>query len=239
MTDRRNQVSVRTSAIVLGAAVLIGLAVLALKYDPTSDAPTDVPPPLDVPLTGATSGLQLPESGYLTVGEEAPRLKATHWTTEMPAAVQSYDGRLTIVDLWGAWCPFARQLSPGLIHMRDEFRDEPVEFVSLTVGLPPADGQAERGWLSGYDPGESLVAFNCLFNDPAYGLAVHPAIYLIGPDGKILWCDAGMRESHADVDEVELAVRSALTKALAAMNSAATSDIPPQSSGDSAEQSRN
>jgi thiol-disulfide isomerase/thioredoxin len=239
MSDNQNQISRRTSAVVIGTAVLIGLVVLAVNFDPSSDASTEVFPPLDASLTGAIPGLQLPEAGYLAVGDQAPPLQAAHWATDTPESVQSYEGRLTIIDLWGAWCPFARQLSPGLIQMRDEFRDEPLEFVSLTVGAAPPDGQPERGWLSGYDPGESLTAFRCLFMDITYGLAVHPTIYLVGPDGNILWCDEGMREQHAETDEVERAVRSAVTKALAMMNSAATSDIPPQSSGESVEPDSN
>ncbi|MBI1314612.1 redoxin domain-containing protein [bacterium] len=233
MTDEHHQISGRTVAIAIGTTMFVGLVVLAINFDPSSDASMEEVPQVDALPSGTASGLQLLEAGYLTVGDKAPPLRAARWTTETPAAAQSYDGRLTVVDLWADWCPYARQLSPGLIQMRDEFRDAPVEFVSLTVGSGPPTGQAERGWLNGYDPGESLLPFRCLFRDVTYGLTVHPTLYLIGPDGRILWCDEGLREHHAEDHEVELAVHSALTKALAAVNSPTASDIPPGSSNDS------
>lgn len=233
MTEPRFTVSRRTASLVIGGALLAAVAVLAVSFDPRSDASTVVPPPLPMDILADTPGLELPESGYLEPGEAAPPLDGIQWSDGEPLAATSYTGRITVLDLWGDWCPFARELSPGLIQMRHDFSDAPCEFVSVTTGPVPSGPPADRGWISGYDTTGALAPFRCLFQDVTYGVTVHPTIYLIGSDGKILWNDGGMRESHADSHEVEQAVRLALRDALSVMKSPGESDIPPPTVGNS------
>ena len=156
----------------------------------------------------------LPESRYLEPGELAPAIKASEWVPAPPAAAKTLRGKFTVLDLWDTWCPFSRELSPGLISMSEEYSASNVEFVSLTIGKSPGKTARQRGWISGYAAGDSLTDYQSLFDDLVNGVAVHPTIYLIGPDGKVVWCDNGMRENHAEPAEVESKLRAALEAAI-------------------------
>ena len=213
MKQDDNQISARSAALAISAALLTGATILGINYYPSQAASTEVPPPISVNTTDVDPQT-LPESRYLEPGESAPAIKASEWIPAAPAAARTLKGKFTVVDLWDTWCPFSRELSPGLISMSEEYSTRNVEFVSLTIGKSPAKTAPQRGWVSGYAAADSLTDYQSLFNDLVNGVAVHPTIYVIGPDGKVVWCDNGMRENHAEPAEVESRLRAALEAAL-------------------------
>ena len=226
MTQDDNQISARSAALAIGAALLTGLIILGVNFYPSRAASTEVPPPISVNTTDVDPQT-LPESRYLEPGESAPAIAASQWIPGPPAAAKSLKGKYTVLDLWDTWCPFSRELSPGLIAMSDEYSTRNVEFVSLTIGKSSGKTARQRGWISGYAASDSLTSYQSLFDDLVNGVVVHPTIYLIGLDGRVIWCDNGMRENHAESAEVEASVRAALDAALDA--AAATSVSPAQS----------
>ncbi len=203
-------VSTQTVSVVLVAVAVVASVVL---FESDSPSALSAGGPLSNP-ADATALVSLPDSGYLAPGTPVPPVGPD---VEFAASDQSFDGysgRLTVLDLWDEWCPFARELSPGQVVLRDEYPAELVQFVSLTVRDTPPPNSPRRGWLAGYQAIETLKAFRCLFHDVTYGLSVHPTIYLIGSDGRVVWCDDGMRERHADPEEVERILRAAIDDAL-------------------------
>ena len=221
MKAGRNEVSARSAALAIAAALLTGMTILGVNYYPNSAASKQIPPPINVNTTGVDPQ-SLPKSRYLKPGDVAPAITASKWTPALPAAAETLKGRFTVLDLWDTWCPFSRELSPELISMSKECSSQNVEFVSLTIGQSPGKAACERGWISGYSAADSLANYQSLFDDLTHGVAVHPTIYLIGPDGKVLWCDNGMRENHAEPAEVESQLRAALEAALAPAGTAST-----------------
>lgn len=213
MKQDDNQISARSAALAISAALLTGATILYVKLIAGGAASTEVPPPINVNTTDVDPQT-LPDSRYLEPGETAPPIKASEWDPAPPAAARTLKGKFTVLDLWDTWCPFSRELSPGLISMSKEYSTRNVEFVSLTIGKSPGKTARPRGWISGYAAADSLTDYQSLFDDLVNGVVVHPTIYLIGPDGKVVWCDYGMRENHAEPAEVEARVRAALDAAL-------------------------
>ena len=213
MNSNDNQIPARSAALAIGAALLTGATILGVNYYPGWAASREILPPINVNTTDVDPQT-LPESRYLEPGEPAPAIKASEWLPAPPAAADTLKGKFTVLDLWDTWCPFSRELSPGLISMSEEYSTRNVEFVSLTIQKSPGRKAPQRGWISGYAAADSLTNYQSLFDDLVNGVALHPTIYLIGPDGKIVWCDNGMRENHAEPAEVESQLRAALDAAL-------------------------
>lgn len=214
MSSLNSAVSTRTACLIILVTTVAGISLLAVQKDPESEASSEVPPPITNALPNAADVANLPEAGYLQAGDRAPEIGSDVRFVSSQMSFDGFKGNVTVLDLWDDWCPYARELSPGLIELVDEYSNSPVRFVSLTVRCIPPPGTPERGWIAGYQAAETLKPFRCLFNDVTYGLSVHPTIYLIGPDGRILWCDGGMREQHAAAEAVEQSVRSAIQDAL-------------------------
>lgn len=208
-----NQISARSAALAIGAALITGVTILGVNLYPSGAASTELHPAAIVNTTGVDPQ-SLPDSRYLEAGESAPGIKASEWIPAPPSAAKTLEGQFTVLDLWDTWCPFSRELSPGLISMSEEYATRNVEFVSLTIGKSPAKTARPRGWISGFAAKDSLTKYQSLFHEMTYGVIVHPTIYVIGPDGKVVWCDNGMRENHAEPAEVEASVRAALDTAL-------------------------
>jgi len=98
--------------------------------------------------------------------QQAPALSGADLMTDKPVSTADYDGKVVVLNLWGAWCPPCRVEAPELekvfteraedgvamlgINVRDENRTAPQDFVRDT-GLT---------YPSIYDPpGRSLLAW--------------------------------------------------------------------------------
>lgn len=207
-------VSLKTACLTILATTATGFALLTFRGSSGSDSSAHNDPPIVDELPAMHETVALPQSGYLQVGDQAPDIGPDVKFAPPSKGLKSFSGKVTVLDLWHPWCPYARELSPGLIQLIEDYADSPVQFLSLTSESVPPTGTPDRGWPIGYGAAETLKPFRCLFNDVTYGLAVHPTIYLIDTEGRISWCDAGMREQHADAAEVERSVREALNAAL-------------------------
>jgi thiol-disulfide isomerase/thioredoxin len=98
--------------------------------------------------------------------QQAPALSGADLMTDKPVSTADFDGKVVVLNLWGAWCPPCRVEAPELekvfteraedgvavlgINVRDENRTAPQDFVRDT-GLT---------YPSIYDPpGRSLLAW--------------------------------------------------------------------------------
>lgn len=117
------------------------------------------------------------------------------------------EGRITLLNFWGTWCPPCRLELPGLARIAKRLEDEPAfQFVPVACGAGDlAETAADtRAFLSE----RRLAIENWGFADPvargifsaAYGLEAFPTTYLIGPDAVVRRVWVGYRSSdEADV----------------------------------------
>jgi thiol-disulfide isomerase/thioredoxin len=131
----------------------------------------------------------------------------------------SLDGKVTLVNFWGPWCPACVVEFPHLVEIEEHFRgDERFQFISISTNQNPFD---ERGLAE--NTAEFLKRHKADFptyRDPKAGTTQaleaafqlegwgYPVTLLIGPDRRLLafWTGYG----PGDEKEVERAVEAAL-----------------------------
>jgi thiol-disulfide isomerase/thioredoxin/5-hydroxyisourate hydrolase-like protein (transthyretin family) len=122
----------------------------------------------------------------LRVGDPAP-LFETVTTDGHPLNLAELRGKYVLVDFWATWCGPCVAEMPNLKAVYDKHsKDARFAMVSLSVDAKPAqpiDFAKKNGiqWIQGFlgEAQKSPVT-------DLYGVEGIPAIFLIGPDGKIL-----------------------------------------------------
>jgi cytochrome c biogenesis protein CcmG/thiol:disulfide interchange protein DsbE len=150
------------------------------------------PPPAH-PAVGRTLG-SLPIAPVADSGAAAPRLA----------------GKVTLLNVWGTWCPPCRAELPGLVRLADRLADDPRFQLVAISSNPAADDFPEvaaetRAFLE--QERIDLDAWACV--DPVgrdilfstIGLEGFPTTALVGPDARIRRVWVGYRPR----DEVEIA----------------------------------
>ena len=137
--DAGRPLSRRAAAGIVSCAAALGLGYLAVVYFAPSwlrwRSPPSSPPPV----------YSLPEGDYptgvLAIGSQTPPLEATGWLNGTPRVEHA---KLTVIDLWSAWCPFCRATAPGLVRTYDKYAGRGVEFVSVTTMPEATSGSTTR-----------------------------------------------------------------------------------------------
>jgi thiol-disulfide isomerase/thioredoxin len=167
----------------------------------------------------------VPATPALKAGDKLPALAAEGWVNGTPPSPSAPGVRLLVVDVWAHWCPLCRQGAPGLVELYKKYAGRGVAFVSLTnMDRNSVIRYVEElaiMWPNGYAAsGETLAALGAGtgMSMPGYGVA--PTLYLVGPDGKIVWSDGQGRYAHVESAkwrrEIEQAIEAALAKEPAA-----------------------
>jgi thiol-disulfide isomerase/thioredoxin len=162
-----------------------------------------------------------PRLHLLAVGAVAPRIEAEGWVNGSPPKPGGREARLVVVDLWADWCPMCRLSAPGLVRTYKKFKSRGVAFVSVT-DLPESmvsDFVEQFGvcWPAGFGAtAQTIEDFGVRRPDQsATGLDIAPALYLIGANGRVLWCDGAARYRHVDTRLVMSELEAHIEKALA------------------------
>lgn len=102
-----------------------------------------------------------------------------------------YKGKVVFINLWATWCGPCKAEMPGIQNLTEKLKDEPIEFVMLSVdkegALPKVTNYLENNQFTfpvfmphGYLPEEMQV--------PSI-----PTTFVISKEGKILMKEVGTR----------------------------------------------
>ena len=113
-------------------------------------------------------------------------------------------------------------MGPKLVALHTKYKDRGVQFVSVTDMHPEANDRYVRGfgipWPAGHGlPVDTVVrlgAVNAGMAAHTPGYLVAPTVYLVGPDGKVLWSDGRGRWRHEKPDALARRIKEALDEAL-------------------------
>ena len=198
----------------LSVSAVAALLIIAGACDRPSEPPPPAEPvPAMPPLVPATPALK--------AGDKLPALAAEGWLNGTPPSASEPGVRLLVVDVWAHWCPLCRKGAPGLVGLHKKYAGRGVVFVSLTNlhrdSVAPFVQEYGLTWPNGYGATPETIAAlgaGSGMSMPGYGVA--PTLYLVGPDGRVVWSDGQARFHHTESaqwrQDVERAIDTALSK---------------------------
>jgi len=95
------------SALVIIAAVIIGLSVKAPKAHAMGNKPQT-----DEYVAPAFSGMDIQGKGMINI--------------------RNYKGKVVLINFWATWCPACREEIPGLIKLREKYKNK-LEVIGISV----------------------------------------------------------------------------------------------------------
>jgi thiol-disulfide isomerase/thioredoxin len=190
------------------------LPLLLLLLAAGCSPPTPPPPP--APSSPAQASVGEPRDEPIEPGRPFPPFQAEGWLNGTPPTGGEPGARATVIDLWSEWCPYCRQAAPGLIELHRKYADKGVLFVSLTNMPKEAAERFDKEfgvtWPSGYGAAAETFAAYGAGNAGLYVVA--PTFYLLGPDGKVIWCDGRSRYRHKEPAETIAELDARIAKVL-------------------------
>jgi hypothetical protein len=111
-------------------------------------------------------------------------------------------------------------MAPGLVQAYQKFKNQDVAFVSLTnmreESVKMFVEQNAIPWPAAYETTpKTLTDLGAYVTGRMKGYEANPILYLVGPDGLILWSDEQARLRHEDSSRMLQDLEAAITRALA------------------------
>lgn len=129
-------------------------------------------------------GVSVPVGG-LEPGQELPEIVAEGWVNGQPPSAEQLEGKVLVVDAWFTTCPNCKTLAPELVAAYKKFHKRDVVFIGLTYEKAKRLPEIKRfldetgiDWPNGYGALETLINLDVEY---------FPAVWVVGPDGRIVW----------------------------------------------------
>jgi thiol-disulfide isomerase/thioredoxin len=199
-------------------AIACVLAASAIVFGALAQASRD---PWEVAASRRANGAAAPtlEVETLATGTQFPDVETAGWINGAPASKTGH-GRVRVVDVWSSWCPMVTSLAPGLVQLQAKYRQKGVEFVSLSDDKQSTTTEFAKRfkikWATAYGvPKDEIKTLGTLRPDsPGAEPHIAPTLYVVGPDGRVLWSDGAGRFHHKDSAQSLSELASVLDHAL-------------------------
>lgn len=126
-------------------------------------------------------------SSLIAVGKDAPAFTLNDLNGKS-ISLSDYQGKYVLIDFWATWCPDCRKLTPSLLSLYNEYKDKNIVFLGVSFdtnkeqlvdyvsknAVPWAQVSEFKKWK------ETTISTQ-------YGIKWIPTVYLIGPDGKVVY----------------------------------------------------
>ncbi len=107
---------------------------------------------------------------------------------EWPKVLQSYNGKVLVVDMWATWCSSCLERFPHMVEMSDKYRPYDVAFISLLLEdpeEPEAIANAKRFLIKNKaDFPHYFMNANLMKSFDQLDLLGIPAVYIYDQTGK-------------------------------------------------------
>lgn len=128
---------------------------------------------------------QLQASLRLNPGNMAPAFTLPD-TNGNSVSLDSYKGKVVLLDFWASWCPDCRRANPYMVELYRRYHDKGLEFIGISL-----DNKRER-WVAAIAADtlewthlSSLKGWTCPVA-VEYNIHWIPTVVLIGSDGRIV-----------------------------------------------------
>ncbi len=118
----------------------------------------------------------------VVAGDSAPSFEATA-ETGRKVSVDSFGGRVLVLNFWATWCPPCISELPSLNEMARELKGSGVVVLGISVDKDKAAydkflKKVKLNFETSRDPGADISS--------EYGTSKYPETYVISRDGKVL-----------------------------------------------------
>ena len=108
-------------------------------------------------------------------------------TSDKPVKLADYKGKITIVDVWGTWCPPCRAEIPHFIDLYKQYKDKGLEIVGINC---EQDSPAEVKKTIDDFVKETKIPYRCAVNDGKTegkipGFQGYPTTLFLDRSGKV------------------------------------------------------
>ncbi len=79
-------------------------------------------------------------TAQLRKGQEAPAIDLPNMQDSI-VSLSSFKGKVVLLDFWASWCGPCRRSNPALVKLYNEFKDQGLEIVGVSVD------QGKMAWL--------------------------------------------------------------------------------------------
>ena len=105
-----------------------------------------------------------------------------------PHRLESYRGKVVLVNFWATWCEPCRDEMPSIERLRRSMEHRP--FAVLAVNLAEPQSRI-RAFLEKMPVGFTVLLDRDTAAAKAWKARILPATYVIGPDGRIRYAHLG------------------------------------------------
>ncbi len=107
---------------------------------------------------------------------------------DKPVMLTDYRGKLTIVDLWGTWCPPCRREIPAFVALAKKYKDKGLEIVGINCNEEGSEQEVKKRigeFIKTYQ-----IEYKCLINDDTVQSKIpdfraYPTTVFVDPTGKV------------------------------------------------------
>ena len=115
--------------------------------------------------------------------------------------LSDFKGKVVILDFWATWCPPCRDLIPNFIELYNEYRDEGLEIIGVTM-----DWNADR--VAGPFALENGIDYTILLgnrniSDLYGGISAIPTTFVLDREGGIRKKYIGYREKDLFEEDIK------------------------------------
>lgn len=131
------------------------------------------------------------KTANLEIGKKAPNFKAPTANGKL-VSLNDLMGKVTIIDFWAAWCGPCRRENPNVVKVYNEFHDEGLEIIGVSLDGSRGQKDPKKAWLDAVEKDQlkwNQVSHLKYFNDPVaqlYNIKSIPATYILDKDGTIV-----------------------------------------------------
>lgn len=132
-----------------------------------------------------TLGWPVSGTAQLSIGQGLPELTLADQGSQ-PVALQSFKGRMVLIDFWASWCAPCRKANRKLIKLYKDHQEDAFEIVGISLDVD------RRKWLNAID--KDKLTYTQL-TDPKgfeaqsveiFGFEALPASFLFDKQGMLL-----------------------------------------------------
>ena len=137
-------------------------------------------------------------SKLLAVGATAPDWELSDAEGRLETLAQ-YRGKIVVLDFWATWCGPCAEVMPQMQKLHEKYKDKGVAVfgVSSWEKNDPVAAMKEKHYTYGLLlRGEDITE--------RYGVGTLPAVYIIGPDGRVIYRHEGVTRDFASIIKKQL-----------------------------------